>query len=923
MLTKPLICSGCPLYDDPQVGSHIGFSKPEGQGTLGVMIVAEALGESEAKDGLPLRPYAASGAILERALRRLGYDREQFVLWNMVACRPPFNKLEGTWYEQAAIAHCSRHFTEVVRRFRPKAIVALGNIALKYLTGMVGQKQTVSLLRGFILRGRGPAQDIPTVASFHPAFLARGNRNLLGVLARDIELAVQVAARREGEESINEEGGARYDINPSVDTLGHYHSYLAGRRDLPISYDIETDELEREGGDESEAFGGRFGKITQIQFSWAEKQAVVCDWREPYIQFAKDILALPNPKWGWNIWGYDDTRLEYYGCKINGESHDLMWAWHHLQPDIPRNLQFATSFYAPQMSPWKHTASSQLAQYGGADVDSLQRIGVRLFNDLRDAGVHNGYARHIVNLWPILKRMCQRGLPINLEAREVLRIKIKERSDELFAEIQRSVPLEIRGIHPTQGYKIVPSILRPAFAEFGLATAGKNKCILFPDSLKRLANSMGFLVGQWEGVDRFYMEKSFLPNSSDQLIRLIQYLGHKVPTKLRERNDDGSPKETTEKKELVRLYQKTKEPIYEKILEYRALKKIESTYIEGWPTDEEGLVHSTFTFATPTGQLTSRAPNIQNGVKHGKLAKEFNKILWARPGHTIVSFDWTAFHALTLGYCASDSSYMRLARLDIHSYLAAHLLKIPGSGQWLSLPDAELGDILGAVKEEHKSVRDKKAKPTILGYGFGLGAGKLYDMNLESFASKKEAQGIIDLLNGLFPRTAQYREDVKEEASRNGMLKSPYGYLRRFWDVYSWQQVQSGYEPKWGEKVIERKGKLYKRTAGDESEAAIAWKPANFAYGHAKEVVLSCEEKGYLEKYRLVNWVHDELRFECPNDYISNCVSDISGEMENRSRILIDPNVAPHGLACGVEASVGPDMANLNVVYKTPLEAVI
>lgn len=898
----------------------IGFGSPEGQGTLGVMIVGEALGESEAADSLPFRPYAASGSILERCFRRLGLDREQFVLFNMINCRPPNNKLEGQWYEQASVSHCSRHFRSVLERFKPRIILALGNVPLRYLTGMVGRNRTISMLRGFILQGTGIAR-IPVIPSFHPAFLARGARNLIGVLTRDIQLAVQLSERLAAGEEFKHDAG-HYHINPTVSELDSYRDFLRASPQHAISYDIETDELEVDATDESEAFGGRFGNITQIQFSWEPRQAVVCDWREPYIQFAKDVMALPNPKWGWNTWGYDDPRLEHYGVKINGESHDLMWAWHHLQPDVPRNLQFATSFYAPEMPPWKHTSGSDLAQYGGADVDSVQRIGVRLFSDLRASGILNGYNRHIVSLWPILKRMCQRGLPIDLEAKATLKTKIEEKINETFAEIQRLVPLELRGVHPTSGYKVTPAPVRPLASRFGVALVGKGKVTNFPEDFKEaVLKECGLKCGTFDGQDRFYKEKDFLPNSSDQLKAYLRFKGIPVPTKLKEKNDDGTPKETTEDKEIEKLWKKTKDPVIKAVRDYRKLGKILSTYIDGWTVGPDGRVHSTFTFATATGQLSSRSPNIQNAPKHGELANEFSKIIRARDGYKIVSIDWTAFHALTLGFCARDSDYMRLARLDIHSYLAGHLLRLDGRSRWLQLHDSELAHVLGEIKAAHKSVRDKKAKPTILGYGFGLGANKLYDMNLESFDSKKEAQAVIDMLNQLFPKTAGFREEIKEKAAKDGLLMSPYGYLRRFQDVYSWQQVSANYEPRWGEKLWQRKdGRIYKRVSGDEGEAAIAYLPANTAYGHAKEVILECEEKGYLDKYGFCNWVHDETRYECPDELVDECIENISREMEARSKILVDPDVAPLGLACGVEASVGQSMADLVTVYKTPLE---
>src|SRR5437660_1531957 len=117
-LSRPDACRRCPL--DPVAE---GFSLPEGTGSSGVMIAAEALGEAEVKDGLPLRPYAPAGSVFERALRRAGIDRQSLLLWNTVACRPPSNLLEGTAYEQGAIESCRVHFDGVVARFKPRVIL--------------------------------------------------------------------------------------------------------------------------------------------------------------------------------------------------------------------------------------------------------------------------------------------------------------------------------------------------------------------------------------------------------------------------------------------------------------------------------------------------------------------------------------------------------------------------------------------------------------------------------------------------------------------------------------------------------------------------------------------------------------------------------------------------------------------------------
>lgn len=72
MRVRPSECRNCSL--DPIA---TGFSIPEGSGSLGVYVQAEALGSNEARDGLPLRPDAQAGSLFQRILNLAGIDRQQ------------------------------------------------------------------------------------------------------------------------------------------------------------------------------------------------------------------------------------------------------------------------------------------------------------------------------------------------------------------------------------------------------------------------------------------------------------------------------------------------------------------------------------------------------------------------------------------------------------------------------------------------------------------------------------------------------------------------------------------------------------------------------------------------------------------------------------------------------------------------------
>lgn len=905
MLSKPNECFGCALFTLGQ-----GFSRPEGTGVNGVLIVGEAIGEAEAKAGLPFRPYAAAGHVLDRAIRKAGLRREEFVFWNMVACRPPNNKLEGQSYESGAIEHCSQHFRRILQSHKPRAILGLGNIPAKYLTGLAGPKCGISLLRGFVYDTRW---GIPVIPSLHPAFIARGQGKFLPVLIRDLLYAVEIAKNGKPADQKN------YIEHPSLADVRAWIGHVRAHPELPISYDIETDYSLKEPDESDVENKGR--NIVQIQFSTKPGEAIVLPWLGEFIELAREVLALPNEKWGWNCWVFDDVILGEHGVKIAGISTDVMWAWHHLQPDLPRGLQFVTSFYGPEMSAWKHLSEAQPEFYGGNDVDAVQRIGQRVFADIDKAGIRRGYERHIVQLQPILKAMCARGFPVNREASAAFREEIVTQREKLDRDIQALVPVSLRQIKPKAGFKSNPRRVKEIAALYGV-TLNKGREAILPAPFKATVHAeLGLECRAFEdGIERFFERLPFLPSSGSQVLGYIREKGHRVPTKLKELGADGEPKETTGKEGLLRLYKQTKDEFYRKVIDHREIGKITSTYIDGWKLDGEGRVHSTFLYTPATGQLASRDPNIQNCLKGGALAHAFRKTIIPKEGHVLIEFDATAFHALTLGFVAKDISYMQLARLDIHSYLAGHLLKLEGRNTWLQLSIDDLAGRLGEIKRDHEFVRNKKAKPTILGYGFGLGASKLYDMNLESFSSKKEAQGVIDMLNGLFPKTAKFREDTKELASKQGFLLSRHGYLRRFADIYGYRQVYEKHEPEPGEVLfVGRNGKRYKRVSGEEGESAIAFLPANSAFGEIKDKMLLLEEAGFNEKYRLINQIHDSLVMEVPRKLVDNCIADVSEVLERPSMVLIDPDVAPGGLRCGWEAMVGNNWAEMACVYKTSL----
>lgn len=358
----------------PQELLKVGFSRnivgPYGTGANRCLIVGEAPGAEEDSYGVPFCPHAQAGSVLERAIRRVGMNREQFAITNVVPARPPNNYLEGAPWMADAVAWGRPQLEATITQYRPKAILALGGVALRTLTGLAGPKLGISHLTGYILPSLfGP----PVVACYHPSFLRRGKMSLMSVLMRCVRLAVQVAA--EGRQAIVPDPNnppAGYVLRPSPEQA---EAYLLGHNETDwLALDIETPWSNAE--DEAEEHEG---DITSIQFSWGQDEGIFMPWREPYIDIAKRALTSINRKSTWNGYRFDFPRLRMHGCDIKGELHDFLWMWHHANPDLPRGLQFSAAMQGPNITqpthvwpfPWKNLSGVNERFYGIVDVDVL------------------------------------------------------------------------------------------------------------------------------------------------------------------------------------------------------------------------------------------------------------------------------------------------------------------------------------------------------------------------------------------------------------------------------------------------------------------------------------------------------------------------------------------------------------------------
>jgi uracil-DNA glycosylase family 4 len=969
--SKPESCRGCIIE-----AHGTDFTQIKGTGSNGVMTVAEASGEMEAREGRPLVEYAPAGSVHERVLRRMGLSQEQFSTTNVLRCRPRNNWLEGAPYEFSAINQCRPNLDQAVVERKPRCIVALGNTSLRELTGMTGEQRTISHLAGYVLPG---PNNIPVIGNFHPAYLRRGKASHQGVYARIYQRALNIAKGADRQWLWNVDpkecstwNNLQWLIHPSEHEARTFLNYVIDNPGLWLAADFET--AESASLDEDARVGFADTQIIQAQFAIlkdGQPWAIALPYVSPYKEVIHKLLNVNNPMFGHNWWLFDhkvakaSAEREGWVYAPKSQVHDTLQMFHHWQPDLPAHLQFAASFIQFPF-PWKHLAGSHIEFYGCADVHSDLLLGMMLEKTLHRDNTWGdqdiGYQGMVYEVRPILEGMEDEGIPIDDSARLNLDEEFTQAQGELLKEIQAMVPSDCCRVHPKEGYKGIPPEVKEYtkevtseedrlsryrdIAAYSFKEPGEDgetyhyECRNFP-IVSEVANDNPPARAY---VNRWCRVYDFNPNSRSQVLAYMNHKGHKPP-KSKEEDENGQVKETTAEKALRRLSAATGDILYVKIVEYRGFTKLRGTYIDGFKPGSDGRVHPTFGFDTAIGQLTAKNPNSQNFPKlkpTPRLAKAMRGMVRAEAGKVLTEWDFRSFHVLTLGFLAEDPTWIRLARLDMHSFFAGHILGLWDGPTILKESDAQLMDRFRWLKSnpEWKRVRDDQAKHGILGIGNGLGPKGLFERYMENFPPAKcedcgasgrvpgararttkqcprckgtgsvpglrTAQKIHLALQKLAPKIFSYQRSERRLAHESGDrgYRTPFGFSRRFYEVYNfskgWQPTRDQEPP-----------------SGDQAEQAVSYRHTNIAHCHMRGVMKELHRRGLDRKYGMFNQIHDALMFMFPEGLLDEHAIELRPIFIAPSKILKN-NIFPDGLWVDVEAKWGRawnEMEELQLEY--------
>ena len=219
-----------------------------------------------------------------------------------------------------------------------------------------------------------------------------------------------------------------------------------------------------------------------------------------------------------------------------------------------------------------------------------------------------------------------------------------------------------------------------------------------------------------------------------------------------------------------------KSPIVGKILEYRQIKKLLSTYLNALPeaiNKKTGRVHTNYNqTVTATGRLSSSSPNLQNIPVRDEMGRDIRRAFIPSDGNIFFSADYSQIELRLVADFARDETMIRGFRNgdDIHAITAAKIFH------------KEVGDVSADQR--------RKAKTANFGILYGITS---FGLASRLQIPRKEAKELIDNYFATFPTIHNYMSESVEEARKNGYAITKLGRKRRLPDINSKNPVVRGY----------------------------------------------------------------------------------------------------------------------------------
>lgn len=535
-------------------------------------------------------------------------------------------------------------------------------------------------------------------------------------------------------------------------------------------------------------------------------------WKRWLKYFGRKVVENPNiTKVGWNL-KFDLQIFELYGIYVRGTVLDGMLMKYLLNEEKPNDLKSMVRRYLPEHGdyekaekfdkiPWDKKPLEPLCKYGCQDTDYTLRLAMFFESKLIEIGMYPLFRHLIMPASRVLQHAEKTGLYLdrkfNQELLESYKPKIEQATSnclnlprvkkfsrwlvqERISKYLASIESELEDLdyhNPKDARKIASREQKISNIRAGVFTTKKEL------ELTREVN-LGSTI---DLPLLLYSEKGFK-------FPIIKY------TKDKKTNRD-TDKPSTDEDTLVELRLTVKDPespkaiFLDNLLELRGLKKMYTTYIEGWhdKVQDDDRIHGQFKIiGTTSGRLSSSEPNLQQ-IPKTSVDANIKKQLVAPKGKLYMALDYSQAELRIMAHLSGDETYLEAFAKGQDPHLA-----IASNKYGVSYEEANKA----YSDEQHPDYklwknRRKQAKQICFGIIYGIQkkllAVKLSDPKAGIIVTPDEAQQQLNEFFQEHPKIKKFMINQEKVLVRHGYIKSLFGRKRRLPQVYSDNEQEAAY----------------------------------------------------------------------------------------------------------------------------------
>lgn len=535
-------------------------------------------------------------------------------------------------------------------------------------------------------------------------------------------------------------------------------------------------------------------------------------WKRWLKYFGRKVVENPNIiKVGWNL-KFDLQIFELYGIYVRGTVLDGMLMKYLLNEEKPNDLKSMVRRYLPEHGdyekaekfdkiPWDKKPLEPLCKYGCQDTDYTLRLAMFFESKLIEIGMYPLFRHLIMPASRVLQHAEKTGLYLdrkfNQELLESYKPKIEQATSnclnlprvkkfsrwlvqERISKYLASIESELEDLdyhNPKDARKIASREQKISNIRAGVFTTKKEL------ELTREVN-LGSTI---DLPLLLYSEKGFK-------FPIIKY------TKDKKTNRD-TDKPSTDEDTLVELrltvkdHESPKAIFLDNLLELRGLKKMYTTYIEGWhdKVQDDDRIHGQFKIiGTTSGRLSSSEPNLQQ-IPKTSVDANIKKQLVAPQGKLYMALDYSQAELRIMAHLSGDETYLEAFAKGQDPHLA-----IAANKYGVSYEEANKA----YSDEQHPDYklwknRRKQAKQICFGIIYGIQkkllAVKLSDPKAGIIVTPDEAQQQLNEFFQEHPKIKKFMINQEKVLIKHGYIKSLFGRKRRLPQVYSDNEQEAAY----------------------------------------------------------------------------------------------------------------------------------